>query len=32
MHKTRGGIIAGVLFVLPGFLSILSLSLLQGDL
>jgi chromate transporter len=27
LHKTKGGIIAGSLFVLPGFLSILALSL-----
>jgi chromate transporter len=28
LHGTRGGLVAGVLFVLPGFLSILALSLL----
>ena len=28
MHRTRGGLIAGTLFVLPGFLSILALSYL----
>jgi chromate transporter len=28
LHKTKGGIIAGSLFVLPGFLSILALSYL----
>jgi chromate transporter len=28
LHKTRGGIIAGSLFILPGFLSILALSYL----
>lgn len=28
MHKTRGGLIAGLLFILPGFLCILLLSLL----
>jgi chromate transporter len=26
LHKTRGGLVAGILFVLPGFLSILALS------
>ena len=26
LHKTKGGLIAGILFVLPGFLSILALS------
>lgn len=26
LHKTRGGLVAGVLFVLPGFLAILGLS------
>src|SRR6186713_656370 len=30
MHKTRGGLAAGVLFVLPGFVSILALSLLYA--
>src|SRR5262245_62012269 len=30
MHKTRGGLVAGILFVLPGFLSILGLSLLYA--
>jgi chromate transporter len=30
MHKTRGGIMAGGLFVLPGFLSILILSVLYA--
>jgi len=28
LHKTRGGLVAGWLFVLPGFLSILALSVL----
>jgi chromate transporter len=28
LHKTRGGLVAGILFVLPGFASILVLSLL----
>ncbi len=27
LHRTRGGVVAGVLFVLPGFLAILALSL-----
>ena len=27
LHRTRGGIIAGMLFVMPGFLAILGLSL-----
>jgi chromate transporter len=34
LHKTKGGLIAGALFVLPGFLSILALSyvyVLFGD-
>jgi chromate transporter len=26
LHKTKGGIVAGLLFILPGFLSILALS------
>src|SRR5262245_29142941 len=30
MHRTRGGIVAGVLFVLPGFLAILVLSVLYA--
>lgn len=30
MHKTRGGLAAGLLFVLPGFLSILVLSMLYA--
>ncbi|MCU0346871.1 MAG: chromate efflux transporter [Saprospiraceae bacterium] len=30
MHKTRGGIVAGALFVLPGFLSILALSIVYA--
>jgi len=30
MHKTRGGLAAGILFVLPGFVSILTLSLLYA--
>ena len=30
MHKTRGGLAAGLLFVLPGFLSILALSMLYA--
>jgi chromate transporter len=35
LHKTRGGLVAGTLFVLPGFLAILALSwiyVLFGDL
>jgi chromate transporter len=30
MHKTRGGLVAGILFVLPGFVAILALSLLYA--
>lgn len=30
MHKTRGGLVAGLLFVLPGFVSILVLSVLYA--
>lgn len=30
LHRTAGGIIAGVLFVLPGFVAILALSLLYA--
>jgi chromate transporter len=30
MHKTRGGLAAGLLFVLPGFVSILALSVLYA--
>jgi len=30
MHRTRGGLVAGIFFVLPGFLSILLLSLLYA--
>jgi chromate transporter len=30
MHRTRGGLAAGLLFVLPGFLSILCLSILYA--
>jgi chromate transporter len=30
MHRTVGGLVAGILFVLPGFLSILALSLLYA--
>jgi chromate transporter len=35
LHRTRGGLVAGLLFILPGFVSILALSLLYavlGDL
>ena len=30
MHRTRGGLVAGLLFVLPGFVSILVLSILYA--
>ncbi len=30
MHKTRGGVAAGILFVLPGFAAILTLSVLYA--
>lgn len=30
MHSTRGGLVAGILFILPGFLSILGLSILYA--
>jgi chromate transporter len=30
MHRTLGGLMAGILFVLPGFISILALSLLYA--
>jgi len=30
MHRTRGGLAAGILFVLPGFFAILALSLLYA--
>ncbi|HEV2532127.1 chromate efflux transporter [Phenylobacterium sp.] len=30
MHRTRGGLVAGALFVLPGFLSIMGLSILYA--
>lgn len=30
LHKTRGGLLAGALFVLPGFISILILSILYA--
>ncbi|MET0342681.1 MAG: chromate efflux transporter [Polyangiales bacterium] len=32
LHKTRGGVIAGLFFVLPGFLAILALSILYAEL
>lgn len=32
LHRTKGGIVAGLLFVLPGFLSILALSYLYVTL
>ncbi|WP_099868086.1 chromate efflux transporter [Pararhizobium haloflavum] len=34
LHRTKGGVVAGVLFILPGFLSILALSfayVIYGD-
>jgi chromate transporter len=31
LHRTRGGIVAGTLFVLPGFISILILSILYAS-
>jgi chromate transporter len=31
LHKTRGGLVAGILFVLPGFISILVLSILYAE-
>jgi len=30
LHRTRGGLIAGLLFILPGFVSILGLSILYA--
>lgn len=30
MHRTRGGLVAGLLFVLPGFVAILALSMLYA--
>ena len=32
LHRVRGGLVAGLLFVLPGFVSILALSLLYATL
>jgi len=32
MHRTLGGLVAGILFVLPGFISILALSILYATL
>lgn len=32
LHRTTGGLVAGVLFILPGFLSILALSILATQL
>ncbi|WP_302139922.1 chromate efflux transporter [Halomonas alkalicola] len=32
MHRTRGGLVAGSLFVLPGFIAILALSYLYASL
>jgi chromate transporter len=31
LHRTLGGIVAGVLFVLPGFVSILALSMIYAE-
>jgi chromate transporter len=31
LHKTKGGIVAGTLFILPGFISILVLSILYAE-
>ncbi|AGB39134.1 chromate transporter [Natronococcus occultus] len=31
LHKTKGGIVAGTLFILPGFVSILLLSILYAE-
>ena len=30
LHRTRGGLVAGTLFVLPGFLAIMALSLIYA--
>lgn len=30
LHKTKGGLVAGILFILPGFFSILALSILYA--
>jgi chromate transporter len=32
MHKMRGELVAGILFVLPGFVSILALSILYAGI
>jgi len=32
MHKTRGGLVAGLLFVIPGFIAILALSMMYAGL
>lgn len=32
MHRTAGGLVAGILFVLPGFVTILALSLLYAGM
>ncbi len=32
LHRTRGGVVAGLLFVLPGFVAILALSILYTTL
>ncbi len=31
MHRTRGGLLAGTLFILPGFLSLMALSILYAQ-
>jgi chromate transporter len=31
LHRTAGGLVAGSLFILPGFLSVLALSMLYGS-
>src|SRR5262245_31903953 len=30
LHRTRGGLVAGILFILPGFVAILALSMLYA--
>ncbi len=31
LHRTRGGLVAGTLFILPGFIAILALSILYAE-
>lgn len=31
MHRTRGGLMAGILFILPGFVSLMALSILYAQ-